>query len=190
MFSGFEAPTRQLLSGNILLILCCIFYLLWWIIAFKPEGGIKGMRSGWLLIPAFIFGIAAIIQIVRGSSGEGTQEVLIPKAAILLVGLAAYVILLVVTWIAMKRPVTTELLLIVGWTVLTFLELNALYALGRFGKSGTIVFLVLVAAAAAVGLICYLLYYGLDSRTGYIDGMIPLLLVVGMQTAVSVGIVN
>lgn len=47
MFAGFEVQTRKILTGNILMILCCIFYLAWWLVAFKPTGAIKGMKSGW-----------------------------------------------------------------------------------------------------------------------------------------------
>lgn len=36
MFSDFDAQTRQMLTGNLLMIGCCIFYLAWWLIAFKP----------------------------------------------------------------------------------------------------------------------------------------------------------
>ena len=25
---------------------CCAFYLSWWLIAFKPEGAVKGFKSG------------------------------------------------------------------------------------------------------------------------------------------------
>ncbi len=183
-----DTQTRQMLIGNLLLIACCVCYLLWWILAFKPEGAIKGMRSGWLLIPAFVLGIAAIVAIVIGSNGVDAKDRLIPTAAILLVGLAAYVILLIATWIVLKRPVTTELLLIVGWTVLTFLEINALYGLGNFSRTAAIVFFVIVVIAAVVGLICYLLYYGLDARIGYVDGMIPLILFGGMMAVLSIGI--
>ncbi len=44
-----------MLWGNGLLMACCGFYLLWWILALKPAGAIKGMRSVWLLIPAVVF---------------------------------------------------------------------------------------------------------------------------------------
>ncbi|MCD8104465.1 MAG: hypothetical protein LUF35_05565 [Lachnospiraceae bacterium] len=66
MFSDFDAQTRQMLTGNLLMIGCCAFYLAWWLIAFKPEGAVKGIRSGWLLIPALIFGVAAVMQIAQG----------------------------------------------------------------------------------------------------------------------------
>ncbi len=176
---------KQMLTGNFLMIACCLFYLLWWILAFKPEGALKGAKTGWLLIPAFVFGIAAILEIVRGSSGVEAETRLLPTGGILLVGLAAYVILLLITWVGMKRQVTTELLLIVGWTVLVFLEVNAMYGLGGLSRTAAIAFLIMLAVAAAIGLVCYLLYYNLDPLPGYIDGMIPLLLFGGMMGVLS-----
>ncbi|MCC8142180.1 MAG: hypothetical protein LIO56_06590 [Lachnospiraceae bacterium] len=188
MISQLETQTRQLLCGNLLLIGCCAFYLIWWFIAFKPEGAIKGMRSGWLLIPAFILGIIAIILLVVGSNTEHLDHILFPRLGVFLVGVAVYVILLIVSYLLLKRPVTTELLLIVGWAVLAYLEISALYGLDILTRPGAVAYLVITAAAAAIGIVCYLLYYGLDALAGYIDGTIPLLLVAAMMAALSVKI--
>lgn len=185
MFSSYDIHTRQMLMGNILLVVCCAFYLAWWVLAFKPEGAIKGMKSGWLLIPAFLFGIISVVCIATGSSVEG--QYLISRSVILIGGTVIYVALMLGTAIFLKRQVTTELFLIVGWTVLTFLELNAMYVLGDFSKVMTIIFLVAVVIFAIVSLVCYLLYYNLDSVKGYIDGMVPLILVAVMMIAVTVG---
>lgn len=184
MFSNYSAQARQMLTGNLMLVVCCVFYLLWWLIAFKPNGAVKGIKSGWLLIPAFIFGIAAVMQIVRGSWVDG--ELLFPSSAVVIGGIAIYVILLAATAIFLKRQVTTELFLIVGWAVLTFMEINSLYALGDFSKTAAIIFLIVVVIAAIVSLICYLLYYNLDSVKGYVDGMIPLLIVAVMMIALTI----
>lgn len=189
MFSQYDLQTREMLTGNLLLMACCGFYLAWWLIAFKPTGAVKGMKSGWLLFPALLFGVAAVVQIVRGSSAEG-REALFPRTAILVGGVLAYVILLAGTSVLLKRQVTTELFLIVGWTVLLFLEINGLFALGWCSRAAALGFLAAAVAVAAVSLICYLLYYDLDSVKGYVDGMIPLLLVAGMMLAVTVGVVN
>ncbi|MCC8098590.1 MAG: hypothetical protein LIO78_00780 [Clostridiales bacterium] len=188
MFSQYDLQTRQMLTGNLLLVGCCVFYLAWWLIAFKPEGAIKGMKSGWLLIPAFLFGLAAVVQIVRGSSVDG-QAALLPRTAVLVGGVAAYVVLLAATSIILNRQVTTELFLIVGWTVLMFLEVNGLFALGHYSRPTAITVLVITVLAAIVSLVCYLLYYNLDSVKGYVDGMIPLLLVAVMMIAVTVSVV-
>ena len=60
---------RQMFWGNLLMVGCCAFYLLWWIVAFRPTDAIKGLKSGWLLIPAFLLGIAAVAMIIRGANG-------------------------------------------------------------------------------------------------------------------------
>ncbi len=63
-----ETAFGQMLWGNGLLVACRGFYLLRWILAFKPAGAIKGIRSGWLLIPAVVLGVAAVYLILRGNS--------------------------------------------------------------------------------------------------------------------------
>ncbi|MCD8079762.1 MAG: hypothetical protein LUF04_04910 [Bacteroides sp.] len=178
-----------MLTGNLLLVGCCVFYLAWWLIAFKPKSAIKGMKSGWLLIPAFLFGLAAVIQIVRGSNVDG-QTALLSRTVVLVGGVIAYVVLLAASSIILKRQVTTELFLIVGWTVLMFLEVNGLFALGQYSRGVSIGFLVVTVVAAIISLVCYLLYYNLDSVKGYVDGMIPLLLVAVMMIAVTVSVIR
>ncbi len=171
-----ETAFKQMLWGNRLLVICCVFYLLWWILAFKPSGAVKGMRLGWLLIPAFVFGLAAVYLILRGASSIQSARTFFPGMALLIGTIAVYFILLTVTALGLKRQVTTELLLIVGWAALVFAEVNALYGIGRFSGATAACFFVIAGVCAVVSLICYVLFYSLDSKAGYIDGMIPLLL--------------
>ncbi len=186
MFSRFDIQTWQMLIGNLLLTGCCAFYILWWLIAFKPNHPIKGMRSGWLLIGAFAFGLAGVIQIVRGSNlPQGTLG-FASRRAILIGGIAAYVILLAATYLIFKRQVTSELFLITGWAMLTFMEINALYALGMFTRSAGTVFLAITLIAAAVSIVCYILYYRLDGVKAYIDGIIPLALAAGIMISITI----
>lgn len=159
MFSDFETQTRQMLTENLLMIGCCVFYLAWWLITFKPEGAIKGIRSGWLLIPALLFGVAAVMRIAQGSGTVESNALLFPRSAVLISGVVVYVVLLVGTSVLLKRQVTTELFLIVGWTTLMFLDLNALFAQGQFTRSTVILLLIITLIAAFVSMICYLLYY-------------------------------
>lgn len=170
------SPACKMFWGNILLAGCCAFYLLWWILAYRPTGAVKGMKSGWLLIPAFILGVAAVVMIIRGAGGEHTGASLFTAGTVLLASAVSYFVLLFVTWFAFHRQVTTELLLIVSWTALAILESNALYGLGIVSRSVAYGLFAAAAASAVLSLICYVLYYGLDSRAGYVDGMIPLLL--------------
>lgn len=170
------SPLCKLFWGNILLTGCCVFYLLWWLLAFKPVGAVKGMRSGWLLIPAFILGVAAVVMIIRGANGANAASSFFTAGNVLLAGLAAYIVLFLVTWLVFHRQVTTELFLIVGWAALIFLEINTLYGLGIVTRSGAIVLFAAAVIAAALSMICYVLYYDLDARAGYLDGMVPLVL--------------
>ncbi|MDD7219159.1 MAG: hypothetical protein PUI16_04100 [Clostridia bacterium] len=57
---------RLILKGNMFMIICCIFYLAWWILAFRPEHPVKGLRSGWLLIPAALCGIYGVYILAQG----------------------------------------------------------------------------------------------------------------------------
>lgn len=184
-----DEQTKQILTGNVLLIICCLFYLAWWLLAFKPTGAVKGMRSGWLLLPAFVFGLAGIAEIIKGSSPLKLQTGLIPGSSILFGGIVLYLILYVLTSVVMKRQVTTELFLIVGWAVLMLLELNALYAAEHFSNFTAVVFIIITAAAAAVSLICYILYYKLDTALGYYDGAIPLILAAVIPAAISIVVI-
>ncbi len=171
-----ETAFKQMLWGNVLLVLCCGFYLLWWMLAFKPSGAVKGIRSGWLLIPAFVCGLAAVYLILRGASSLHAARTFFPGTSLLIGAIAVYFILLAVTALGLRRQVTTELLLIVGWAALVAAEVNALYGIGRFNCAAAAGFFVAAGVCAVIGLICYVLFYGLDSSAGYIDGMIPLLL--------------
>ncbi len=171
-----ETAFKQILWGNGLLVVCCGFYLLWWILAFKPAGAIKGMKSGWLLLPASVFGLTAVYLILQGVSSIPLAQTFFPGMSLLIGTIAVYVILLAVTALGLKRQVTTELLLIVGWAALVLAEVNTLYGIGRFHGATAAVFFAVTGVCAVVSLICYILFYSLDSRAGYIDGMIPLLL--------------
>lgn len=182
----FDFSARQIFRGNLLLILCCAFYLAWWLLAFKPSGAIRGMKTGWLLIPAFAAGLAAVILAVKGTQSASIKAALFPNGLLLWGGIAACLILLAVTVLLFKRQVTTELFLIVGWAMLALSEINALYGLGRFSHRPAVVFAVVIGVAALISLVCYVLYYKLGDRAGYFDGMIPLLAVALVTAGISI----
>lgn len=186
MFSNWNVSLRQMFWGDILLVGCCAFYLLWWAVAFKPVGAIKGVKSGWLLIPAFLLGVAAVVGILYGAFGMGAKRAFFSGGTILLAAVLAYVALLIATWLAFHRQVTTELLLIVGWTALTFYEVNALYGAELLARGGAIVLFALAIAVAAASMVCYVLYYDLADTAGYVDGMIPLILVAVFMAALAI----
>jgi len=182
----FNSVHMKILWGNISLIVCCAFYLAWWLLAFKPEGGVRGIRTGWLLIPAFIAGIFAVISVSGGMNSAVTDRMLYGKGTVMITGIVTYVILVIVTYKLMNRPVTTELFLIIGWAVLVFLEINTLYGMGDLSILQSVIFCVITVIATVISMIAYCRYYGLDPAAGYIDGMIPLIMCAVVMAAISI----
>lgn len=185
----FDFPAKQIFRSNILLIICCTFYLVWWLLAFKPTGAIKGMKTGWLLIPASAAGLVAIILAAKGIRSASMNAALFPRGALLWGGIAAYLILLAVTHLLFNRAVTTELFLIVGWAVLVLSEINALYGVGQFSHERAVILTVVIGVATLISLVCYVLYYNLGTRAGYFDGMVPLLMTALVMAGISVAMV-
>lgn len=176
MRHAFDFQTRQIFLANLLLVVCCAFYLAWWILAFKPVNPIKGMKTGWLLIPAFAAGIAATVFAARGLGAAAVYPGLFPSGWVLWGGILAYVVLLAVTGFLLHRPVTTELFLIVGWAMLALSEVSALFGGSAFSHNAAIIFAAVIAVGTTVSMICYVLYYKLSATAGFIDGMVPLIM--------------
>lgn len=176
MLLFLDAHERQILIGNALFILCCALYLTWWLLAFRPTGAITGLKTGWLLIPAAATGLLGVILALRGILGNAPAHPLLPGTAILWGGIALYLVLLAVTAWLFKRRATTELILIVGWGMLALAEVSALFGFGLFSRGLAVGFAVILSAAVLISLVCYVLYYRLGKRAGYIDGMVPLIL--------------
>lgn len=182
----FDLHTRQLFWGNIALIVCCLFYLWWWAVAFHPRGAPDALRaSAPLLVAAMASGILAVALTALGITSAPREASLFPPHSILWGGAAVYLILLATTALLLRRQVTTELFLIVGWAMLELSQLDALYGVGRFGLKTAMVFTAVVVLAAAVSLVCYLRYYRLEAFAGYIDGMVPLILVAVVMAALT-----
>jgi len=171
---------KPFIEGNILLLVCCGFYLAWWLVAFHPQHGVRGIKTGWLLLPAAAAGVMAVVTIVQGIFNSGVVQTPIPLSTICVTGIIIYLALLVGTWIIMKRPVTTELFLIVGWMTLVVSEINILYAGACFGGGQAIGLVIATIMMAVISMVCYLAYYHLDAVKGYYDGAVPLVLVAVM----------
>lgn len=76
--------------------------------------------------------------------------------------------------------------LIVGWATLAAAEISALFGQGAYGRSVSWGWILCIVILAVISLICYLLYYNLDSVKGYYDGMIPLIIVAAVTAVMSV----
>lgn len=174
-FADFSVPMKRIFWGSLLLVVCCAFYLAWWVVAFRPNATSKGVKTGLLLLGAVAAGIAAVALMLSGITAVPHGAALFPSHSILWGGAAAYLILLAVTWLLWKRPVTTELILIVGWAMLEFSTIDALYGAGGFRRGPAIGLSVMTGLAAVLCLVCYVLYYRLGQKESYTDGMIPLI---------------
>lgn len=183
--SNFAEPQKQLFWGNLLLVICCAFYLVWWLLAFRLNSPIKGIKSGWILIPAGAAGIAAVALLVRGILASTMKPSLFPTSWVVWGGIAAYVLLFAVTLVLLHRPVTTELLLIIGWAMVALAEVNALYGTGQFSHLAAVVCVIIILAALMICLACYTVYYKLSGFAAYIDGMIPLILAALIMAGIS-----
>ena len=160
-------------TGNIKLLLCFAFYLAWWVVGFNPWRPIRGLKSGWLLIPAVILGVLSLCDIWQGldfSTG------LVPGIALVLGGVASYVILLVISSHKLYRPVTSELFIIVLWATVALLETNTLVVLGYISPWLGWILAALCLVGTAVSLVCYLAFYAFYGMAAFVDGAIPLVL--------------
>ncbi|MCL2478763.1 MAG: hypothetical protein FWF22_04635 [Treponema sp.] len=185
MLSFFNTQEKQVFFGNILFIICCVFYLAWWLLAFNPSGTPNGMKTGWLLIPASIAGLLGVIIIFMGIFAQKPAGQILGNGYILWGGIILYLVLMTVTVYLLKRPATTELILIVGWAMLMLAEINALFGYGSFSRGLSVGLMAVVCAAAVISLVCYVFYYRLDAVAGYIDGMVPLLLSAMVMAVIS-----
>lgn len=174
MLQKFSLVSRNFFFCNLLLVGCCGFYLAWWLLAFRPKNPVRGMQSGWLLLFACAAGCAGAFFAAKGFGAATVCPGPVLGSGILWGGAASYLLLAVITTVCLRRPLTTELFLIVGWAMLVLAELNALTGCGAFSRLPALLFAALAATGAVVSLACYLLYYRLPPEAGFWDGMVPL----------------
>ena len=165
---------KTIITGQILLILCCAVYLIWWYRGFRPgihvsrAGGVNGV----LLLTTMVLGFAGVIFSLMPA--EKIREPLVSQEMIVICGVAAYFILLAVTKLFFNRIVTTELLLIVGWTMLETIVANRLYANGSLDGNRFFTITVIIAAAFLIGIVLYAAYYRMEEMRAFYAAMVPL----------------
>jgi len=183
---SLSASAERILVGNVLFIVCCAFYVAWWVLRFRPDNPVTGMKSGWLLVPAAVAGLAGVMCIIWGAASAGGGARLFPGWAAVVGWIVAYAVLAVGTSQLFDRPVTSELLLITGWGALALAEVNALAGTALFSRPVTWVFVAVIAVVVVVSLVCYVLYFRLDSWRSYVDGMAPLILTALVMAGISI----
>ena len=165
---------RRILTGQILLILCCVFYIIWWYRGYRPGSSANrvGGTNGILLMITAALGVAGLSFSLMHV--DAIAEPKISPAIIVIMGIIGYFILLLITRFAFGRIVTTELILIVGWTMLEMTVINRLNAAGFLSGSGFAVMCVVIAAAFLISMVLYVAYYRMEEMKAFYAAMVPL----------------
>ena len=99
---------KQIITGQILLIFCCIVYLVWWYRGFRPGvyvSRVGGMNGILLLITAGLGLAGGVLSLIPIPT---VRDYWISPSNIAVIGVVAYIVLLLVTDFLFHRMVTTE----------------------------------------------------------------------------------
>ncbi len=177
--------------GHGLLVGCAALYLAWWTIFFRPDAGkVEGALYAVgvaCIVGAAACGIAAVALILTTLPGfpVAAGRTPIPGWVIAVAAVVGYIALAAFTKGVFDRPITTELMLLVGWAALEAAVINTLLAAGSISSGTAIALGVVVTILFIATLVCYVLYYHLAPLPSFIDGAAPLL-AVGAASAVMV----
>ena len=166
---------RHIITGQTLLIACCIFYMIWWYRGFRPnvEADRMGGINGILLLITAVLGVAGILfSLMPTPETAGTKY---GQMYIIIGGIAAYIILMMVTKYAFNRIVTSELFLIIGWTMLELSLLNRLDGSGLLTGTRLMAVYVSVLLAFIISMVLYVAYYRMEDNAAFYSAMVPLI---------------
>lgn len=167
---------NRLISGQCLLVLCCVFYLIWWYRGFRPGvtvnrvGGVNGV----LLLVTAVLGLAGVSFSLLSITDTDVSLRFSPTF-ILFSGIMTYVLLLLVTKYAFHRIVTSELLLIVVWTMLEAAVINWLNSGGYLTGYRLAVMVIVLMAAFVISIVLYVAYYRMEEMKAFYAAMVPLM---------------
>ena len=131
-------------------------------------GGINGI----LLLITAALGFAGIFFSLTPVPAK--RDFPVSQGSIVMASVAAYIVLMLVTMGVFHRVVTTELVLITGWTVLEAAVVDRLYAAGALSGSGVLVEGVVIAAAFLISIVLYVAYYRMEEMKAFYYAMVPL----------------
>lgn len=173
---------RRIIIGQILLIIGLLFYLIWWYRSFRPGTNVnrvKGINGLLLLVTAAfcIGGIAGTLTV------DIPAPLVVPPFTILTIGIIAYILLLLLTRFCFHRIVTSELMLIVVWTMLEVWAIDVLNAGGALSSTRFAVMGAVIAVAFIVSMVLYVAYYRMEEMKAFYAAMVPL--VIGEVTMIT-----
>ena len=166
---------RQMIIGQILMVICCIFYIMWWYLGYRPGTYVNRAEgiNGVLLFLTAAFGMAGLILSLMPT--QETSATKYRQLFIVIGGIAAYIILMIITKYGFDRIVTTELFLIVGWTMLELSLLNRLSGSGLLVGTKLVAMYVVIAIAFVISMILYVAYYRMEDMKAFYAAMVPLI---------------
>ena len=166
---------RHVLTGQILMILCCIVYLIWWYRGFRPGTSVSrvGGINGVLLLITAALGLAGIVFSLQPVTVSSPPK--ISTAVVVTAGVIAYIVLMLITRYLFQRVVTTELLLIVAWTMVELIVISRLNAGGYLGNAGFFTMCIIIAIAFVISMILYVAYYRMEDMKAFYAAMVPLI---------------
>lgn len=162
--------------GELLLVVCSASYLVWWTIRFRPSARTRS-GGGPFLAGAVLGGLGGLALLAVGTAilvPRAPWPALAALAATVVGGVLVGAVLLYLTSRVARRPVTTELPLIVVWTTAQLAAGTTLWTAGVLRPPAAVAWVVATALAMLVGLACYLVFYRLDPVPAYRVGMVPL----------------
>lgn len=164
---------HQLLSGQILLIICFVLYLIWWYRGFRPGSAVSRVKgfNGLLLTLTAVTGIGGIALSLLSTK---TAITLLSPAAILTAGAVGYIVLLLITRFLFNRIVTSELLLIVMWTMLEVWVINCLDGTVWLPGARFWIMCGMLAISFVISMFCYVAYYKMEEMKAFYIAMVPL----------------
>ena len=164
------------LLGHFFMILSGVSYSFSWILNYGGFDSNYSPLAGLLISASLLTGIIGIILLsnciftLYNSVATGT---FIKPGLILLSGMIFFFIALIVTTVAFKRFLTSELILISIWTTLETIVILVLYKSRWLSKLQSVLSFILVIISALIGLFCYTIHYGLSGYIQFVNGLIP-----------------
>ena len=179
---------KRVIVGQILLIICCYFYLIWWYRGYRPGTDVSRAFgvNGILLMITAAFGMLGLMLSLMPVKYEKSPR--ITGMVIIVAGIIAYFLLMFVTKVLFDRIVTTELFLIVGWTMLETTVISRLAATGVLNNAGFVIMCLVIATAFVISMVLYVAYYRMEEMKAFYAAMVPLV-TEGLSMAVLVLII-
>ena len=179
---------KRILLGQTLLILCCAVYLVWWYRGYRPGVSVNrvGGLNGILFLITVALGLAGLVCSLGRPEAKAAPR--LNGYAVAICGVLLYFALMVLTRTLFGRVVTTELFLIVGWTVLEVTAVNRLCAAGFLSGRGFVFLCGVIAAAFAVSIVLYVAYYRMEEMRAFYAAMIPLVTEAAAMAAVTAAV--